>query len=128
LTLTSIAMTFGGAHLPVEELDDATQLVRDLVGDEHHAELPGAQVLTGARPELLHIGVVPATSATTASESSGIALALAEEDLAQLLERPVDDAVGGIFSIRPTTSLRIRVLERRLTSTIVGTASWSRNT
>jgi hypothetical protein len=121
-------MTFGGAHLPVEELDDATQLVRHLVGDEHHAELPGAQVLTGARPELLHIGVVPATSATTASGTSGIALALAEEDLAQLLERPVDDAVGGIFSIRPTTSLRIRVLERRLTSTIVGTASWSRNT
>jgi hypothetical protein len=92
---------FGGVHLSVEKLDDATRLAGDLVGDEHHAELPGAQVLTGARPELLDVGLVACYVGYDGVGVPGIALALAEEDFAQLLERPVDDAVGRIVQHLP---------------------------
>ena len=77
----------GRVHLPVQELDHATQLARDLVGDnKHHPHLPRTQVLLDVRPELLDVGFLARNLADNRVRVVAVALALARKQLAHLLK------------------------------------------
>jgi hypothetical protein len=91
----------GGIHLPVQELDHATQLARDLVGDKHHPHLPRTQILLDMRPELLDVRLLGRKLRDDRVRVFPFALALARKQLAHLLKRPVHDAVGGVVEHLP---------------------------
>lgn len=98
--LTSIAITSAGFICPFRD-STTRRSSRGISSDTNTTRTLPPQVLPDARPEVLDVGLLAKKLRDDQVRVVVIMLTLAREQLAELLERPVHHAVGGVVEHLP---------------------------
>ena len=101
----------GRIHLLVEELDDPSQLVRNLVRDENHTNATGLEVRLDLAPEVRVVLPVAEETIELAGWVETLSVTPTLEYRASLLDGPPGHPIGGVIQHLPnnlTPEARIR--------------------